>query len=276
MTKKKAKRSRNAAKRSRNGYELDDFCVDTDQSSEEEGPAVDDMVWLNYGTSSSSSDSSDEQPADTDDELIAERAIRMQPMVASTPLRQKIPRRDTGARSPSVHTVVMQELTPARASPIQQRSDSYAALEAERFRAVQSRNAAQLQVAVLEAEVARLKSAAVLLVSKVARTQQLLTAKDKEKRVKFCEEMLKNPNIIDRLVFSDEKYFFVSFGNSGRSWCLPAQAPHQRLTVQHPSKRMVWLGIGDFGPNRANTNTFWYQENSMQDAQLYIETLVKA
>jgi transposase len=110
------------------------------------------------------------------------------------------------------------------------------------------------------------------LVCKRPSTQQLLTELDKTTRLEFAKKLLERSELFPRLVFSDEKIFVCPYGEAKIGWCQPKQTPHVKQKVLHPPKRMVWLGIGDFG-DRWTTNAFWYAEGVTQDGPLYVETL---
>jgi hypothetical protein len=74
-----------------------------------------------------------------------------------------------------------------------------------------------------------------------------------------------------RLIFTDETYVQVKFGENG-CWVLPGEQKPKRMTVKHPAKRMLWAGIGFLGDRRI-TELFWYAGGSTQDGPLYVETL---
>jgi hypothetical protein len=73
----------------------------------------------------------------------------------------------------------------------------------------------------------------------------MLSLEDKQHRLAFCTALLAFDGAwFARLVFSDEKYFTLRFGQQTEVWQLPDADRHRKLTVQHPPKSMLWLGMG--------------------------------
>ena len=73
-----------------------------------------------------------------------------------------------------------------------------------------------------------------------------LTNAQKEKRLAFAESASQDPKYWKKVLFADEKYFKLSFGQK-KAWIEEKDEPPILQTVKFPTKIMVWGGISAQG-----------------------------